>query len=258
MTKPPSSPSVAFFDLDNTIIRGGLLFHLARGLQRRKFFSRGELVNFFYKHLKFVVLGRESLADMDSIRAMALNFIAGHKVSELMSLSEEIVDSNVLPKVYAGSRTLAEGHLKRGEEVWIVTASPQQVANMLAARLGFTGALGTLAEVVDGKYTGELLGPVLHGSHKPVAVRRFAQERGIDLTNCTAYSDSYNDLPLLETVGHPVVVNADYRLRVTAKRRGWPSYDFRKMRYARKYSLPALVAAVGTLIVRALRRSSGR
>lgn len=252
-----SSQGVAFFDLDNTIIRGGSLFHLARGLQRRRFFSKGEIANFFWKHLKFVVIGRESLADMDSIRAMALNFIAGHEVSELMALSEEIVDSNILPKVYEGSRALAEGHLNRGEEVWIVTASPQQVANLLAERLGFTGALGTLAEVVDGRYTGKLNGPVLHGSHKPVAVREFAAQRGIDLAACTAYSDSFNDLPLLEAVGHPVVVNADYRLRAWARRRGWPSYDFRKMRYARKYSLPALLAALATLLLRTLRRPRG-
>ena len=250
-----SSNGVAFFDLDNTIIRGGSLFYLARGLQRRRFFSKGELANIFWKHLKFVVIGRESLSDMDSIRAMALRFIAGHEVSELMAISAEIVDANILPKVYEGSRTLAEAHLNRGEEVWIVTASPQQIANLLAERLGFTGALGTLAEVVDGRYTGNLTGPVLHGSHKPAAVREFAAERGIDLASCTAYSDSFNDLPLLEAVGHPVVVNADYRLRVWARRRGWPNYDFRKMRYARKYSLPALAAALATLLVRALRRS---
>lgn len=249
-----SSPAVAFFDLDNTIIRGGSLFHLARGLSRRKFFSKGELANFFWKHLKFVVVGRESLADMDAIRAMALKFIAGHEVAELTALVEEIVDANILPKVYDGSRTLAEAHLNRGEEVWIVTASPQQIANLLAERLGFTGALGTMAEIVDSRYTGNLLGPVLHGAHKPVAVREFAAERGIDLSACTAYSDSFNDLPLLEAVGHPVVVNADYRLRMWARRRGWPSYDFRKMRYARKYSIPALAAALATLLLRAVRR----
>lgn len=239
-----TSPAVAFFDLDNTIIKGGSLFHLARGLYRRKFFSRGELANFFWKHTKFVVVGRESLADMDSIRAMALRFIAGHRVEEIVSLSEEIVESHILPKVYDGSRSLVEDHLKRGEEVWIVTASPQQVADLLAARLGLTGALGTVAEIKDGVYTGELLGPVLHGPHKVTAVRAFAQERGIDLQRCTAYSDSFNDLPLLECVGHPVAVNADRRLRSLAKRRHWASHDFRRLRHARRLSVPAAIALV--------------
>lgn len=245
---------VAFFDLDNTIVRGGSLFHLARGLHRRKFFTRGDITRFFLKHAKFIVIGRESLSDMDSIRAMALSFIAGHKVSQITALSEEIVESHILPKVYEGSRLLAENHLSRGEEVWIVTASPQSVADLLARRLGLTGALGTVAEIVDDVYTGELNGPVLHGVHKVTAIRKFAEERGIDLASCSAYSDSFNDLPLLEAVGQAVVVNADRRLRSLAIRRGWPSYDFRRLRYARRYSVQALLAVLVGLFARSRRR----
>ena len=110
---------------------------------------------------------------------------------------------------------------------------------MLAQRLGLTGAIGTRSEVVDGAFTGQLLSPILHGPQKSFVVREFAREHSLNLIECTGYSDSFNDLPMLRAVGHPVVVNADFRLRMWARKHGWPSYDFRRMRYARKFSLPA-------------------
>lgn len=239
-----SSKPVAFFDLDNTMIRGGSLYHLARGLQRHKFFSRGEVAAQVWRQLKFIVVGKEISRDTDWIRKATLRFAAGHSVADIEQLAGEIADEAIVPKVYEGTRALAEQHLARGEEVWIITASPVRVANLLAGRLGLSGALGSEAEEVDGRFTGELRGPILHGEHKAAAARAFAREREIDLSLCTAYSDSINDLPLLEAVGHPVVVNGDHRLRAVAKRRGWPTYDFRRSRYARQYGLQALLAGL--------------
>lgn len=246
--------AVAFFDLDNTIIRGGSLFHFARGLQRRRFFSRGEVLNQVWKHLKFVVVGKEHLNDLDSIRRMTLKFAAGHRISEIEDLAREIVRETVLPKVYDQTRELIAGHLARGEEVWIVTASPQRIADLMATELGLTGAIGTIAEERDGLFTGELAGPILHGAAKADAAKAFAASRGLDLAACTAYSDSVNDLPLLESVGHPVVVNADRRLRAVARRRGWPAHDFRRLRAARKYGLPASSAIAAGLAAKWVRK----
>ena len=95
-------------------------------------------------------------------------------------------------------------HLDVGQQVWLVTAAPVEVAGIIAARMGLTGALGTTAEHVDGVYTGRLKGDLLHGPAKAEAVRALAHEHGFDLARCFAYSDSYNDLPMLSLVGHPV------------------------------------------------------
>jgi phosphoserine phosphatase len=101
------------------------------------------------------------------------------------------------------------------------------------------GALGTVGELVDGTYTGRLVGPVLHGPAKLDAVARLAAEQGFDLRASSAYSDSVNDRPLLEGVGRPVAVNPDRYLRDLAAERGWPVQDFRRRRRLWLVWLPA-------------------
>src|ERR671933_586390 len=122
-------------------------------------------------------------------------------------------------RIWAGTRALAEQHLDAGQRVWLVTATPVELARIIAHRLGLTGALGRVSEVEDGRYTGRLVGEPLHGAAKAEAVRALAEREGLDLARCSAYSDSYNDLPMLSTVGHPVVVNPDPDLRREARRR---------------------------------------
>ena len=114
-----------------------------------------------------------------------------------------------------------------------------ELAEILARRLGLTGALGTVAESVDGVYTGRLVGELLHGPAKPSAIASLADREGLDLARCAAYSDSVNDLPMLTLVGHPNAVNPDGDLRAEARRRGWPVHDFRTGRRAAMIALPA-------------------
>src|SRR4051812_49794619 len=90
-----------------------------------------------------------------------------------------------------------------------VPATPVELARIIAHRLGLTGALGTVAEVVDGRFTGRLVGEMMHGESKAQAVRALADREGLDLARCTAYSDSTNDLPMLSLVGTAVAVNPD-------------------------------------------------
>jgi phosphoserine phosphatase len=127
--------------------------------------------------------------------------------------------------------------------VWLVTATPVEVANVIAARLGLTGALGTVADSVDGIYTGRLVGEILHGPAKAEAVRALAEREGLDLARCAAYSDSANDIPMLSLVGQPCAINPDTRLRAHAKEQGWRVRDYRTGRKAAKIGLPTAVAA---------------
>ena len=168
--------------------------------------------------------------------------MAGHKVTDIISLSEEIFDETMADRVWEGTRELAQGHLRAGQRVWLVTATPVELATVISQRLGLTGALGTVAESADGVYTGRLVGGLLHGEAKAAAVASLAEREGLDLTRCSAYSDSSNDLPMLQLVGHPNAVNPDAELRAEARRQGWPVHDFRS---GRKATLVALPTAAG-------------
>ncbi len=118
-----------------------------------------------------------------------------------MAVGEEIYDEIIADKIWPGTRALAQMHLDAGQQVWLVTATPYELAATIAKRLGLTGALGTVAESVDGVFTGRLVGDILHGTGKAHAVRSLAIREGLNLRRCTAYSDSFNDVPMLSLVG---------------------------------------------------------
>jgi HAD superfamily hydrolase (TIGR01490 family) len=244
---PPDPTAAAFFDVDNTVVRGASIFYLARGLARRRLFTTRDIATFAWKQLKFRVGGSEDLGDVHSVRESALSFIAGHRVDELTALAEEIFDEVLAEKVWPGTHALAQIHLDAGQRVWLVTATPVEVARIIAKRLGLTGAVGTVAESVDGVYTGKLVGEILHGPAKAAAVKALAELEGLDLSRCAAYSDSSNDIPLLSLVGHPCAVNPDARLRRHARAHGWRIRDYRTGRKALKVGIPA-AAAAGALV----------
>ncbi|WP_395657074.1 HAD family hydrolase [Nocardioides sp.] len=232
LTPPTDAEAAAFFDVDNTVMQGASIFHLARGLHRRKFFTTREILGAAWKQAYFRVVGVEDPAHVADARASALGFIAGHTVQELQDLGEEIFEEAMADRIWPGTRALAQLHLDEGQRVWLVTAAPIEIAQIIARRLGLTGALGTVAEHVDGVYTGRLVGDMLHGPAKGEAVRAIAEREGLDLRRCSAYSDSYNDLPMLSMVGDPCAINPDARLRAHAREQGWRIRDYRTGRKA--------------------------
>ncbi len=239
----PLDPSAAaFFDVDNTMMVGASIYHFARGLAARNFFSWRDLARFTARQARLRVRG-ESHQDMHSSRESALAFVAGKAVADVVALGEEIYDEEMSDKIWRGTESLARLHLDAGQRVWLVTATPVELARIIADRLGLTGALGTVAEHRDGVYTGHLVGEVLHGEDKAAAVRALAIAEGLDLSRCSAYSDSINDLPMLSLVGRAVAVNPDSALRAEAKRRGWEIRDFRTGRKAAKIGIPAALGA---------------
>jgi len=145
------STSAAFFDVDNTVMQGASIFHLARGLHRREFFTTKDILGAAWKQAYFRLVGVEDPDHVADARASALSFIAGHTVAELEELGEEIFDERMAHRIWPGTRALAQLHLDQGQRVWLVTAAPIEIATIIARRLGLTGALGTVAEHVDGK-----------------------------------------------------------------------------------------------------------
>lgn len=225
----PDTRAAAFFDLDNTLLRGASIFYLARGLYARKFFRTRDVLRFGYQQVRFR-LGAENAGHMDEARSAALTFIAERSVAELKDIGEEIFDDYIARKIWPGTLELAQLHLDQGQRVWLVTATPVEVATIIAKRIGLTGALGTVAEHADGFYTGRLVGDLLHGSAKAEAVRALAAREGLELDRCAAYSDSANDIPMLSLVGHPCAINPDADLRTYARENGWRIQDYRGRR----------------------------
>ncbi|WP_413248574.1 HAD family hydrolase [Sinomonas flava] len=240
--QPHRPGEAAFFDVDNTLMRGASLFHVGRKMYERGAFTFRDALGFAWKQAAFIFRG-ESLKDIHSIQASALSLAAGILSDDVRTLGHEVYDEFIESRIWPGTKALAEQHLRIGRRVWLVTATPIEVASVIAERLGLTGALGTVGEIEGGAYTGRLVGEILHGSAKAEAVAELAEREGLDLRSCWAYSDSHNDIPLLTMVGHPVAINPDTRLRMHARARNWPIYDFRSGRQAATLGLK--LATVG-------------
>jgi len=263
---PTDLTAAGFFDVDNTMMQGASIYYLARGLAARRYFTTRDLIHFGVRQLRFRLLASEHGGDMSQAREAALAFVEGRPVEELRVLSEEIFDELMAERIWSGTHALARLHLDAGQRVWLVTAAPVELGAVIAARLGLTGAIGTVAEVVDGIYTGKLVGDLMHGPAKAAAITDLAAREGLDLARCAAYSDSVNDLPMLTAVGRPVAVNPDGALRRAARERGWEIRDFRTGRKAARIAVPAAAGAgvvVGAVLAglalrrrRALRRLS--
>jgi len=239
--------AAAFFDVDNTMIRGASIYFFGKGMAGRGVVTRGDLLRFGWQQLRFRVRGKEDLEAVAEAREKALSLVAGKSVADIVAYGEEIYDELMAARIWSGTRALAEQHLDAGQRVFLVTATPVELARIIAKRLGLTGALGTVAEVEDGHYTGRLVGEPLHGPSKAEAVKALAQREGLDLERCTAYSDSSNDIPMLSAVGHAVAVNPDTELRQAAQDNGWEIRDFRTGRKAAKVGVPA-TAGTGLVV----------
>jgi len=231
----------AFFDVDNTLIRGSSLYFLGRGMYQRGYFTKKDISRFVLANLRFRLTGKENSEEIQRFQDAATNFIGGHSVEDIRKIAEEIYDEFVSPKLWQGTIDIAQKHLAAGEEVWLVTAAPEDMAILISERLGFTGALGSKAEVKDGFYTGGMIGALLHGKEKAVAVRELAKAKGLNLEDCYSYSDSHNDFPLLQCVGHPSAINPDAILSLRAMAEGWPIHDFRRARFLGKIVSPIVV-----------------
>jgi HAD superfamily hydrolase (TIGR01490 family) len=212
--------AAAFFDLDRTLIRRSSALALAPAFRAAGLISRRQLAKAAAWQVMFVLRG----AGHDAVKRAAedgLMVLKGFTPGELQALVAESMERVLKPLVYAESLDLVNRHRRRGEPVYIVSATLQEIVQAIADDLGFDGALGTKCEVVDGRYTGRAI-RALHADNKAGCIRDLDH----DLDASTAYSDSHTDLPFLEAVGHPVCVNPDRALRRIAAQRGWPVLEF--------------------------------
>jgi HAD superfamily hydrolase (TIGR01490 family) len=251
--------AAAFFDLDRTLIRRSSALALAGPFQERGLIGRKQLAKAAAWQVLFAARG----AGAETVRKAAedgLMLLKGLEVEDMRALVGDAMETALKPLVYREPLDLVAKHRERGEPVYVVSATLQEIIEPLAQELGFDGALGSLCEVVDGRYTGRSL-RACHGRGKADAVRELAAAEDIDLTRSTAYSDSHTDLPFLEAVGRPVAVNPDRELRRIARDRGWSILTFSAPLYpaARRRMRPALVGVplvLGAAVWAARRRAA--
>jgi HAD superfamily hydrolase (TIGR01490 family) len=240
-----------FFDLDRTLMAGSSGFHWARAARRAGMTTRRRLAKDALDNVRFRLRGSTDEATRE-VRDRVGEFLEGRRVRELERLSAMVL-AGVLPRLYPRMLEVAYEHQDAGRPVYIVTAATQGTADMLAHVLFFDGAAGSKLEERDGRYTGRFDGPFCYGEGKPVRMRELAAERGIDLSESWAYSDSASDLPMLRAVGHPVAVNPDAELARVARAEGWETLRFdrlgRRLRVAGAAGVAALAGGLGSVAV---------
>ncbi len=218
-------PIAAFFDVDNTLLHGASLMYLAREARSLGIVRIGDLLPFVWESRRFTKSG-ENLNVLDVVRDRGMSLLSGQSAESLHQLAAQVV-VRMQKRFWPETRALLTAHIETGHQVWLLSATPDFLADEIARRLGATGGLGSPLEISDGIFTGRFTGPTMHASEKRNAAERIMTEQGMDPRDCYAYSDSINDLPLLTAVGMPTAVNPDQQLAAHARTAGWPMLRLR-------------------------------
>jgi HAD superfamily hydrolase (TIGR01490 family) len=216
--------TAAFFDLDKTVIAKSSTLAFSKPFFDQGLINRQTVLKSAYAQFLFLMSGADH-DQMDRMRSYITNMCTGWNVEQVKSIVAEALHDIVDPLVFAEAANLLADHKLCGRDVVVVSASGEEIVAPIARALGATHAMATRMVVEDGKYTGEVAF-YCYGEGKVEAIRELAAREGYSLEHCYAYSDSITDLPMLEAVGHPTVVNPDRTLRKEAVARGWPARTF--------------------------------
>jgi HAD superfamily hydrolase (TIGR01490 family) len=220
----PGPRSAAFFDLDKTVIARSSTLAFSRPLYAGGLINRRAVLRSTYAHFMYLVGGADH-DQMERMRGYLSSLVAGWDVQQVRDIVAETLLEIIEPVVYREAVALIAEHHAAGRDVVIVSTSGAELVEPIAAMLGADATIATRMVVEDGRYTGDI-DFYAYRENKAAAIRELAAERGYDLADSYAYSDSATDLPMLEAVGHPSAVNPDRALRREAATRGWPVLDF--------------------------------
>ncbi|OKL47963.1 hypothetical protein BSR29_05645 [Boudabousia liubingyangii] len=254
VTPAPGKKAAAFFDIDQTLIKGASAFQVAKALYKRNFFGKRDIF-FAARHALLYRLLGEDKRSINRVVQRGLDVMAGHSAEELEEIVDELYGKIFSHRIIPGTRAILDRHLELGHEVWLISATPTQVSETIARKMGATGSLGTRVKT-DGhnRFLPELESGIMHLRGKAMAAVSLASRRDLDLKSSFAYGDSINDLPLLETVGNPCAINPEPLLRLVAIDNDWPIAQFTSRRFdLKKLVRRILQTTVGTLLLRSLR-----
>jgi HAD superfamily hydrolase (TIGR01490 family) len=241
-------PSAAFFDLDKTVIAKSSALAFGRPFYRDGLISRRDVVKSAYAQLMFRLGGTDEQT-MARTRDYLADLCKGWKVEQVEQIVAETLEELINPYVYAEAATLIGEHQAAGRDVVLVSASGEEMVRPIGELLGITDIIATRMSIAEGRYSGRVEFYAA-GENKAGGVRSLAAERGYDLSECYAYSDSSSDLPLLGAVGHPSAVNPSRNLRRVALEQAWPILEFRNpvplgRRLRDRPAVPVAAAALG-------------
>ena len=245
---PAVGQAAAFFDLDKTVIAKSSALAFGRPFYRDGLINRRDVVKAAYAQLSFKIGGADD-AQIARIRDYMAQLCKGWSVEQVHQIVNETLHEIINPYVYAEAAALIAEHQRAGRDVVLVSASGEEMVRPIGESLGITDVIATRMAVKDGKYSGEVEFYAA-GPNKATAARQLAADRGYNLADSYAYSDSISDLPLLEAVGHPNAVNPDRALRKAAVDRHWPTLEFRHpiplgRRLRDRPAVPVAAAALG-------------
>ena len=215
--------AIAFFDLDLTVLsrNSGTLW--VRSELRTGHITRWQALKAFAWLTRY----HFGFARLEDALLESISSLTGKLETEVRARTLEFYEAEVRHLVRPGARAALERHRAAGDKLWLLTSSSNYLAEAVAAQLSLDGSLCNRFEVYGtGHFTGRPAGALCYGPGKVDVAKAFAREKGVPLADCTFYSDSTSDLPMLEAVGRPVAVNPDPRLRRTALGRGWPVEDW--------------------------------
>jgi len=216
--------TAAFFDLDKTIISRSSTLAFVPSFYRHGLISRAQAIRGGLAQIVFRAVGADH-DQMERIKEQASRLCSGWSVERVTEIVTANLVATIAPIVYEQARRLLDAHQAAGRDVFIVSTSGQEMVGPIGVMLGASGIIATQMRDAEGRYTGEMEF-YAYGEGKARRIRELATERGYDLVDCFAYSDSVTDIPTLEAVGHPHAVNADRQLRRVALARGWPVLAF--------------------------------
>lgn len=216
--------TAAFFDLDKTVISGSSTLAFTRSFYRHGLISRSAMIRGAFAQAVFTRGGADQIR-MERIRSQVGRLCRGWPAEGVREIVRTNLDDIIVPHLYDEARALVAGHHQAGRDVIIVSASGHEVVDPIAALLKADTVIATQMVIADGRYTGDVAF-YAYGEAKATKIRELAAERGYQLAECYAYSDSITDLPMLEAVGHPAAVNPDRALRRVAAGHGWPILTF--------------------------------
>ncbi len=211
--------ALVLFDLDNTLLAGDSDYLWG------EFLGEQGLVDPDYyaaENERFYREYREGKLDIFEFLAFSLKPLSERSMEELQALHRQFMEEKIQPIITRDARMLVDMHRRRGDELLIITATNAFVTAPIAAAFGVRHLLATEPEIIDGRYTGRVAGTPCFREGKVKRLQAWLADNDQNLGNSWFYSDSHNDLPLLEKVTHPIPVDPDEELSRVAEERGWP------------------------------------
>ena len=210
----------AFFDLDKTILATSSSLAFSKPLYEQGLIKRADVVRGAYRQFVFTIAGATH-EQTERMRHHLSALVTGWEVKDLQQLIQDSLIESISPLVHEEILAILKRHQADGYKVIIVSASGNEIVGPISEILGADDYIATELEIFHGKYTGAITF-YAYGENKVIAINNYAEKHSIDLNASYAYSDSITDLPMLEVVGHPIVVNPDAPLNEVAVERSWP------------------------------------